>query len=76
MALAIEKLLKNVFRFFRRNVRKKKLPVASLTTLISVGEPRPDLNKTHDTILVYNTKKKDIQSASRLSKILNLKLGN
>lgn len=28
-------------------------PVASLTTAISVGEPSPERNKTHDTILLY-----------------------
>ena len=28
-------------------------PEASLTTAMSVGEPSPERNKTHDTILLY-----------------------
>lgn len=43
--------------------RQTDKPVASLTTAMSVGEPRPERSKTHDTILLYRpTKKKPSDS--------------
>ena len=33
--------------------RHATIPVASLTTAISVGEPKPDRNNTYDTIFLY-----------------------
>lgn len=38
--------------------RQSDKPVASLTTAMSVGEPRPERSKTHDTILLYRPKQK------------------
>ena len=32
--------------------------MASLTTAMSVGEPRPDRSNTHDTILLYKPRHK------------------
>ena len=43
-------------------LHKTYIPVASLTTLSSVGEPRPDLNSTYDTTFRYSATRMDSQN--------------
>ena len=42
----------------RKLTQQTDKPVASLTTAMSVGEPRPERSKTHDTILLYRPVRK------------------
>ena len=48
-----------------------QLPVASLTTAMSVGEPSPDWRRMKDTIFRYSANVKEEQSRGKESQLLD-----